>query len=62
MMTNAWKLGERPKYEGQKAWGTGKVDVGQKQGNRRGGPVSKTTPWGVSEDKTDYTTSSNPKQ
>lgn len=69
MMTNAWKLGERPSYEGQKAW---KNDDSGKKGaketyttySNRGKPAvpaSQTTPWGVSDGKIDYSTSSNPK-
>jgi len=73
MMNNAWKLGERPKYEGQKAWKADDTDTGKKggktlqegfssgkKGKKDGQP--KTAPWGVTEGKTDYTTSSNPKQ
>jgi Ca2+-binding EF-hand superfamily protein len=66
MMTNAWKLGERPKYEGQKAWrsedapskgGKTKPDIGAGKTNSAS---KNTSPWGT-DSKTDYTTSSNPK-
>lgn len=67
MMNNAWKLGERPSYEGQKAWkgedsnkitGSKPVLNNTRRGNN---PQTKSAPWGTSESKTDYTTSSNPK-
>jgi Ca2+-binding EF-hand superfamily protein len=65
MMNNAWKLGERPSYEGQKAWRSedaptkgGNVNQNRKKNN---GPVSQNAPWGFTNDKTDYSTSSNPK-
>jgi len=68
MMNNAWKLGERPAYEGQKAWkndDTNSKTVKQAYTtySNRGKPAvpaSQTTPWGVSDGKTNYTTSSNP--
>jgi Ca2+-binding EF-hand superfamily protein len=72
MMNNAWKLGERPKYEGQKAWKNddttantkGPQDAYQKYSNRyrTAVPASQNAPWGTSEGKTNYATSSNPKQ
>lgn len=65
MMNNAWKLGERPSYEGQKAWRSedaptkgGNVNQNRKQMK---GPASQNAPWGFTNDKTDYSTSSNPK-
>lgn len=71
MMNNAWKLGERPAYEGKKAWKS-EEDNGKKISNiyeeRRkldkdtSVPVSMKAPWGVSEGKTAYGTSSNPNQ
>lgn len=68
MMTNAWKLGERPAYEGQKAWknddsNTKNVKQAYTTYSNRGKPAvpaSQTAPWGVSDGKTNYTTSSNP--
>jgi len=68
MMNNAWKLGERPTYEGQKAWrnedNSKPIKEQFKTQSNRGKqavPASKTCPWGTSDGKTDYTTSSNPK-
>ena len=69
MMTNAWKLGERPKYEGQKAWkgeednNNSNTSSSQKYSNRyrKAVPASQNAPWGISEGKTNYSTSSNPK-
>lgn len=68
MMNNAWKLGERQSYEGQKAWrnedNSKPVKEQFKTHSNRGRPAvpaSKTCPWGTSDGKTDYTTSSNPK-
>jgi Ca2+-binding EF-hand superfamily protein len=68
MMNNAWKLGEKQSYEGQKAWrnedNSKPVKEQFKTYSNRGRPAvpaSKTCPWGTSDGKTDYTTSSNPK-
>ena len=68
MMNSAWKLGERPAYEGKKAWSNKDEEgcpVGMKDSvkNRKNqkGTISQNAPWGVSDGKTDYTTSSNPK-
>lgn len=68
MMNNAWKLGERPAYEGQKAWknddsNSKNVKQAYTTYSNRGKqavPASQTAPWGVSDGKTNYTTSSNP--
>ena len=66
MMTNAWKLGERPKYEGQKGWSNkdetpkGLKDSVAARKNQTG-PVSQNAPWGISEGPTDYTTSNSSK-
>ena len=71
MMTNAWKLGERPSYEGKTAW---RNEDKENNKNPSGAfayrkrekdtsiPVSMKAPWGVSEGKTAYNTSSNPNQ
>ena len=78
MMNNAWKLGERPKYEGQKAWkdDDNTTSFGKDNSNnnknpssyekysnryRKAVPASENAPWGTSEGKTNYATSSNPK-
>ena len=65
MMNNAWKLGERPSYEGKKALANKEESGSVQQGyarKKQTGPISQNAPWGVSEGKTDYTTSSNPKK
>lgn len=68
MMNNAWKLGERPAYEGKKAWkneDNGKNlsgAVASRRRNEDNRPVSMKAPWGVSDGKTNYATSSNPNQ
>lgn len=71
MMNNAWKLGERPAYEGKKAWGNAnannnKVATAYEERRKRDKdtsvPVSMKAPWGVSDGKTTYATSSNPNQ
>ena len=68
-MTNAWKLGERPSYEGKQAWkndDTNNKNVKQAYTtySNRGKPAvpaSQNCPWGTSDGKTSYTTSANPK-
>jgi calcyphosin len=67
MMSNAWKLGERPKYEGQKAWRSEDAPSKGQTLQSSAGKVKanndknkNTSPW-ATDSKTDYTTSSNPK-
>jgi len=69
MMNNAWKLGERPAYEGKKAWKSeednGKkmntiYEERKKRDKDTSVSVSQKAPWGVSDGKTAYATSSNP--
>jgi Ca2+-binding EF-hand superfamily protein len=71
MMTNAWKLGERPSYEGRSAWRNEDKDKSDSKGgafayNKRAKdtsiPVSQKAPWGTSEGKTSYNTSNNANQ
>ena len=74
MMNNAWKLGERPKYEGQKGWKNDDTENKNENNSnsnstyhkysnryRKAVPASENAPWGTSEGKTSYTTSANPK-
>ena len=67
MMTSAWKLGEKASYEGKKAWSNKDEEVPKglkdsvKNRKNQKGTISQNAPWGVSEGKTDYTTSNNPK-
>lgn len=73
VMNNAWKLGEKPKYEGKKAWKddnpgdinskSNATNTYQKYSNRyrKAVPASQNAPWGTSEGKISYSTSSNPK-
>jgi len=69
MMTNAWKLGERPSYEGKSAWRNEDKENNKnvsgafayrKREKDTSIPVSQKAPWGVSEGSTAYNTSSNP--
>lgn len=66
MMKNAWKLGERPSYEGKKGWRNDEGNnvsgayANKRRNNDKVVPVSQTAPWGTSEGKTNYSTSSNP--
>jgi len=72
MMTNAWKLGERPSYEGRSAWrNEDKKTQNEKWDgafayNKRAKDtsisVSQKAPWGTSEGTTSYNTSNNPNQ
>lgn len=65
MMNSAWKLGERPSYEGKQGWSNKDDNTNNVQKSYQGrkkptGPISQNAPWGISDGKTDYTTSSNP--
>lgn len=54
MMTNCWKLGERPKYEGQKAWSSVQEDKntsGQKGKTFQKLGKEKTQPFAIDEPK-----------
>ena len=72
MMTNAWKLGERPSYEERSAWRNEDKETQMKKWdgafayNKRAKDtsisVSQKAPWGTSEGKTNYNTSNNPNQ
>mmetsp|Transcript_18652 Transcript_18652/g.19297 ORF Transcript_18652/g.19297 Transcript_18652/m.19297 type:complete len:285 (+) Transcript_18652:1-855(+) len=68
MMKNAWKLGEKPSYEGKKAWRSeesGNVSgayMSRQRVRENTGPISMKAPWGVSDNKVNYSTSSNPNQ
>ena len=65
MMNNAWRLNERPAYEGKKAWknddAENKKPISQSNRGKQAVPASKNCPFGVSDEKTNYLTSSNPK-
>jgi Ca2+-binding EF-hand superfamily protein len=61
MMTNAWKLGERPKFEGKKAEKMEEKNQVYNPRTRKPESASEHAPWGSTIGKTDYTTSSNPK-
>lgn len=62
MMTNCWKLGERPKYEGQKAWSNVQEDKntsGQKGKTFQKLGKEKTQPFAIDEPKPDSSTQFN---
>jgi Ca2+-binding EF-hand superfamily protein len=67
MMTSAWKLGNQPAQ--QKAWasdvggssaGKNKQQPVQQSNRGQTANVSKSTPWGISDEPVNYSTSNNP--